>query len=89
MINREDFENKDKETVVREKYQVTLPAYIRDNVKIKVGDVLLWEYDENSNTITVIRKPQNFTGALSGRGKHLWKNGVEELKQEREKEWLE
>jgi len=89
IINPNETEMKDRETVIREKFQITLPAFIRDNAKLNVGDVLLWEYDENSKTITAIKRPRNFTEALSGLGKHLWKNGVEELKREREQEWQE
>ncbi len=89
IINPNETEMKDRETVIREKFQITLPAFIRDNAKLNVGDVLLWEYDENSKTITAIKRPRNFTEALSGLGKHLWENGVEELKREREQEWQE
>ncbi|AGL01680.1 AbrB/MazE/SpoVT family DNA-binding domain-containing protein [Desulfoscipio gibsoniae] len=80
-------ELRDKESVVREKFQVTLPAFIRDRARLNVGDILLWEFDENSKTMTVIKRPFNFTSQLSGLGKHLWKNGVETLKKERAREW--
>ncbi|MFZ5633378.1 MAG: hypothetical protein ACOY40_11075 [Bacillota bacterium] len=47
----------------------------------------MWEYDEETGTMTAIPKPRSFTGALAGLGAYLWKDGVEELKKERESEW--
>lgn len=83
-----DKDSKERESVIKEKCQITLPAYIRENAGLKVGDVLLWEYDEVSKTITAIPKPGSFTDALAGLGAHLWKGGVEELEKERESEWV-
>lgn len=80
-------DSKDRESIIREKFQITLPACIRENAKLNIGDVLLWEYDEGTGTMTAIPKPKSFTNALAGLGAHLWKNGVEELKKERELEW--
>jgi len=80
-------ELRDKESLVREKFQVTLPAFIRERARLNVGDILLWEFDENSKTMTVIKRPSHFTSQLAGLGKHLWKDGVKTLKKERASEW--
>lgn len=82
-----DVDNSAKESIIREKYQVTLPTFIRNSANLKIGDTLLWEYDEKSNTITAIPKPKSFTAALSGLGKHMWKDGAEQLRKERVEEW--
>ena len=86
-IENMNIDPKEKETIIREKYQITLPSFIRETASLTIGDILLWEYDENTKTITVIPKPKSFTQALAGRGKHLWKNGTEELRKERNQEW--
>lgn len=78
---------KDRESVIREKFQITLPGWIRESAGLRIGDVLLWEYDEVTGTMTAIPKPKSFTEALAGLGAHLWKGGVEELRRERDSEW--
>lgn len=78
---------KERESVVREKFQITLPSIIRNRAQLSIGDVLIWDYDENTKTMIAIARPKSFTKALSGRGKHLWKNGTAELDRERSQEW--
>lgn len=70
------FTHMDGDEVMSTAFQVTLPAFIRERARLNVGDILLWEFDENSKTLTVIKKPSHFTSQLAGLGKHLWENGL-------------
>jgi len=62
------------ESEIRIKYQITIPDEIREKANLKVGDKLMWQYDEARQEIIVMPKPKSFTDKLWGLGKELWNN---------------
>jgi prophage tail gpP-like protein len=57
-----------------------------DIIKNKLGDEVIWYYDEDDGELFIVKKPDSYTEALSGLGENMWKsvNGVEYIKQERD-----
>ena len=79
---KRDLEN----TPSNKEYKVVLiSGDIFEFVKEKLGDDVLWVYDEDTQQLSIIKKPESFSKALRGLGKEMWKSagGVEYLKQER------
>ena len=62
------------ESEIRTKYQITIPDDIRKKANLKVGDKLIWQYDESRQEIIVMPKPKSFSDKLWGLGKELWEN---------------
>ena len=62
------------ESEIRTKFQITIPDDIRKKANLKVGDKLIWQYDEVHQEIIVMPKPKSFTDKLWGLGKDMWKN---------------
>lgn len=54
------------ESEIRQRYQTTIPQEIREQMKLEIGDQLIWKYDEKKKEITVIQKPKSFSDALWG-----------------------
>ena len=67
------------------KYQIVIPKILRDRMKLKQGmSVVLYPLD-NERAI-LVKHPTNYTDALEGLGKEIWKslgNSVKYIKQER------
>lgn len=74
------------ESEIRTKYQITIPEDIRKKANLKVGDKLIWQYDEVHQEIIVMPKPKSFTDKLWGLGKELWETESTDdyLRKERE-----
>lgn len=70
-----------------EEYSVVLiPNDMIGFIKEKLGTDVLWVYDEDSHELTLIRKPESYTKALSGLGAEMWKKagGMEFIRRERD-----
>ena len=74
------------ESEIRTKYQITIPEDIRKKANLKVGDKLIWQYDEVHQEIIVMPKPKSLTDKLWGLGKELWETESTDdyLRKERE-----
>jgi bifunctional DNA-binding transcriptional regulator/antitoxin component of YhaV-PrlF toxin-antitoxin module len=59
-------------SVINHHYQTEIPQEIAAKIEAKIGDELIWDYDETSATIFIIKKPQSFTRELEGLGKEIW-----------------
>ena len=57
-----------------------------DFIKEKLGKDVLWVYDEESKELTLIKRPDSYTEALSGLGEEMWKKvgGTEYIRWDRE-----
>ncbi len=63
-----------KHSSVNEDYRVVLiPKDMVDFIKEKLGKDVLWAYDEESKELTLIKRPDSYTEALSGLGEEMWK----------------
>lgn len=70
-----------------EEYKIIIiPSDILEIVKAKLGDEFIWDYDNETQELFLMKKPDSYTDFLSGLGKEMWKkvNGTEYIKQERE-----
>ncbi len=70
-----------------EDYSVVLiPKDMLDFIRQKLGKEVLWVYDEDSKELTLIKRPDSYTEALSGLGAEMWKKvgGTDYIIQERE-----
>lgn len=70
-----------------EDYSVVLiPKDMLDFIKKKLGKDVLWVYDEESKELTLIKRPDSYTEALSGLGAEMWKNAgsTDYIRRERE-----
>lgn len=79
--------NLDKLTPEKEEYRVVLiPKDMLDFIKEKLGNDVLWVYDEDSNELSLVKRPESYTEALSGLGEKMWKKagGTEHICRERE-----
>ena len=65
---------------------IKVPSELIDFIKEKLGDDVLWVYDDDTQELSLIKKPESFTEALSGLGAEMWKSvgGAEYIKQERD-----
>ncbi|SDI01284.1 hypothetical protein [Desulfosporosinus hippei] len=76
-----------KHSSVNEDYRVVLiPKDMVDFIKEKLGKDVLWVYDEESKELTLIKRPDSYTEALSGLGEEMWKEvgGTEYIRRDRE-----
>jgi hypothetical protein len=76
-----------EDTSSNKEYKVVLiSGDIFEFVKEKLGNEVLWVYDEDTKELSIIKKPESFSKALRGLGKEMWKSadGIEYLKQERD-----
>lgn len=66
---------------------VLIPNEMLDYIKEKLGSDVLWIYDNESNELFLIRKPESYTDALTGLGEDMWKSagGVDYIRRERDK----
>jgi len=64
---------------------IKVPEELVEIVKEKLGDEYLWNYNEDTNEIFVIKRPESITEALYGLGAEMWKKsgGTKYLEQER------
>lgn len=53
---------------------VHIPAEIIDIVKEELGDEFIWDYDENTQELFLMKRPESYTEFLSGFGKGMWKS---------------
>ncbi|GBF34049.1 hypothetical protein DCCM_3160 [Desulfocucumis palustris] len=67
---------------------VLVPNEMLNYIKEKLGNEVLWVYDDDSNELFLVKRPESYTDALTGLGEDMWKNagGVDYLKRERD-EW--
>lgn len=75
--------------VSKDGYNVVLiPNDVLDIIRTKLGDEVLLVYNDETNELTMIKKPDSFTKALRGLGKDMWTSvgGTEYIDQER-KTW--
>ena len=56
IIDRQNRQDEDKECIVGESYEIVLPFFVQKKMKIKPGDVLIWEYDEKNKIIMAQKK---------------------------------
>lgn len=78
----------DKLAPEKEEYRVVLiPKDMLDFIKEKLGNEVLWVYDEDSNELSLVKRPESYTDALSGLGEEMWKQagGAEYISRERDK----
>ncbi len=76
-----------KHNSVNEDYRVVLiPKDMVDFIKEKLGKEVLWAYDEESKELTLIKRPDSYTEALSGLGAEMWKKvgGTDYIRRDRE-----
>lgn len=54
-------------------------------IKKKLGNEVIWDYDEDAGVLFIIKKPVSYTDALAGLGSNMWESagGVKDLEQER------
>lgn len=80
-----------KHSTVNEDYRVVLiPKDMVDFIKEKLGKDVLWVYDEDSKELTLIKRPDSYTEALSGLGEDMWKKvgGTDYIRRDRD-QWDE
>ena len=76
-----------KHSPVNEDYRVVLiPKDMVDFIKEKLGKDVLWVYDEESKELTLIKRPDSYTEALSGLGEEMWKKvgGTDYIRRDRD-----
>jgi hypothetical protein len=76
-----------KHSSVNEDYRVVLiPKDMVDFIKEKLGNDVLWVYDEESKELTLIKRPDSYTEALSGLGEDMWKKigGTDYIRRDRD-----
>lgn len=76
-----------KHSSVTDDYRVVLiPKDMVDFIKEKLGKDVLWVYDEESKELTLIKRPDSYTEALSGLGEEMWKKvgGTDYIRRDRE-----
>jgi len=76
-----------KHSSVNEDYRVVLiPKDMVDFIKEKLGKDVLWVYDEESKELTLIKRPDSYTEALSGLGEEMWKEigGTDYIRRDRD-----
>ncbi|CCJ33448.1 hypothetical protein [Caloramator australicus] len=76
-----------KDEINNNEYKIIrVSAEIIDLIKEKLGDEVLWVYDDETKELFLFKKPESFTDALAGLGEEMWKNagGVDYIKQERD-----
>jgi hypothetical protein len=63
-----------------------IPADLVDTIKEKLGDEFIWEYDKQSNSLFLMKKPVSYTDFLAGLGKEMWDSvgGTKYIRQERD-----
>ncbi|CDX02521.1 hypothetical protein DesLBE_5057 [Desulfitobacterium sp. LBE] len=66
---------------------VLIPNDMIESLKEKFGNDVLWIYDEESQELTLIKKPQSYTDALSGLGAEMWKQGGTEFIRREREQW--
>jgi hypothetical protein len=66
---------------------VLIPNEILGYIKEKLGNDVLWVYDDESGELFLIKRPESYTDALTGLGEDMWKSagGVDYIRQERDK----
>jgi hypothetical protein len=64
-----------------------IPAELVDTIKAKLGDEFIWDYDKQSNSLFLMKKPVSYTEFLSGLGKEMWDSvgGTQYIREERER----
>ncbi|WP_289142207.1 hypothetical protein [uncultured Brevibacillus sp.] len=70
----------------QDRYKIVLiPAELLDIVKEKLGDEFIWDYDEKSQELFLMKRPESYTDFLSGLGKEMWSSagGEEHIHGER------
>jgi bifunctional DNA-binding transcriptional regulator/antitoxin component of YhaV-PrlF toxin-antitoxin module len=52
------------ESIISDKFQVRIPKVIQEKAKLKTGDTLIWQYDEEKKQIIITPIPNNMTDEL-------------------------
>ena len=73
-------------TKITAKYQVTLPRPVRDALKAKVGDLLVF-VEQADGSFHVQAVPPRLTQALREAGKHLTAKDFRQIHKEFEEGW--
>ena len=84
-----EIRNNTKKNISKDDYNVVLiPNDVLEIIRTKLGEEVLLIYDDDTNELALIRKPESFTKALRGLGKDMWKSvgGTDYINQER-KTW--
>jgi hypothetical protein len=78
----------DDKIVANESKVLIVSKEIMSLIKEKLGDQIICDYDAKTNELTLVKKPDSYTDALTGLGEEMWVNagGVKYLEQER-KSW--
>jgi len=77
------------EKIIEKEYNVLIVSKeIIHLIKERLGEEILWDYDEETNELILIKKPNSYTDALTGLGEEMWKSagGIRYIQQER-KSW--
>ena len=74
------------DTTINDYKTIKVPSELLEFVKQKLGAEVLWVYDDETNELFLIKKPESFTDALSGLGEDMWKSvgGTDYIRLERE-----
>jgi hypothetical protein len=77
--------NPDKNISNTDYNMVLIPNDVLEIIRTKLGDEVLLVYDNDTNELSLIKKPESFTKALRGLGKEMWKSvdGENYINQER------
>lgn len=77
-----------KNTANNEYNVVLIPDDVLEIIKTKLGEEVLLVYDDDTNEVALVKKPESFTNSLRGLGKEMWKSvgGTDYIGQER-KTW--
>ena len=70
----------------QDRYKIVLiPTELVDIVKEKLGNEFIWDYDEKTQELFLMKRPESYTDFLSGLGKEIWKSpgGEEHIREER------
>lgn len=77
------------QSTISGKNQVVVPAQVRESLKLKAGDKLLWRIiqDKNGNKAIAESEPKSWAGYARGLGHDIWQNTdidgyIESLRQE-------
>ena len=77
---------KNIDTTINDYKTIKVPSELLDFIKQKLGAEVLWVYDDETNELFLIKKPESFTDALAGLGEDMWKSvgGTDYIRQERD-----
>ena len=67
---------------------VLIPNDVLEIIKEKLGEEILFVYDDDAKELSIIKRPDSYTKSLRGLGKEMWESvgGIDYINQER-KSW--